>query len=75
MEPDKKENLLLAMLPEGYNYKFVNYELEHNNLEEIKFSLEARINVTEEKGVKVFLSQLSICCSSRCLHESLQFLI
>ena len=23
MEPDEKENLLLAMLPEGYNYKFV----------------------------------------------------
>ena len=33
----EKENLFLAMLPEGYNYKFVNYELEHNNLERLSF--------------------------------------
>ena len=57
MEPEEKENLLLAMLPEGYQYKFVHYELEQNNLEEIRFSLEARVNVTEQKGVKLFLSQ------------------
>ena len=59
MEPEEKENLLLAMLPEGYQYKFVHYELEQNNLEEIRFSLEARVNVTEQKGVKLFLSQLN----------------
>ena len=44
--------MLKAMLPEGYSYKFLNYELQPNNLQEIKFSQEARVNVSQQTRVK-----------------------
>ena len=55
----EEEILLKAMLPEGYSYKFLKYELQPNNLQEIKFSLEARVNVSQQTSVKQFLSAFS----------------
>ena len=55
----EERNLLLAMLPEGYNYLFLNYCLDQNNLEEIKYSLEVRVNVPDPASVKVFLSEFN----------------
>ena len=51
--------MLKAMLPEGYSYKFLKYELQTNNLQEIKFSLEARVNVSQQTSVDQFLSALN----------------
>ena len=56
MHKDEEEILLKAMLPEGYSYKFLKYELQPNNLQEIKFSLETRVNVSQQTSVKQFLS-------------------
>ena len=57
MEKDEQEFLLLAMLPEAHNYKFLQYHLEQNNLQDNKFSLEARVDVCT--NVKLFLSELN----------------
>jgi hypothetical protein len=59
MEKEEEEILLLAMLPEGNSYKLVNYKLEQNNLQEMKFCLEARVNVSNQCNVKLFLSELN----------------
>ena len=59
MQKEEEENLIQAMLPDGYNYKFVKYELEQNDLEEIKFCLEARVNVSNQTHVKQFVAELN----------------
>ena len=59
MEKEEQEFLLLAMLPEVYHYKFLNYNLEHNNLQEMQFCLETRVDVGTQDNVKLFLSELN----------------
>ena len=59
MDREEEENLLHAMLPEGYDYKFVKYDLQQNNLQEIKFCLETRVNVKNHSNVKQFLADLN----------------
>jgi hypothetical protein len=40
--------LLKAILPKGYSYRFLKFELQPNNLQEIKFNLETRVNVNKQ---------------------------
>ena len=47
------------MLPEGHSFKFVKYDLEQNNLQELKFCLETRVNIDSPANVKQFLSLLN----------------
>ena len=59
MDEDEEKHLLLNMLPEGYEYAIVQHKLEHNNLEEMNFTLEFRTNVRDCDGVKLFLVQFN----------------
>ena len=52
MDSEEQEDLLQEILPEGYVYKF---DLEQNNLQEIKFCLETRVNIDSQTNVKQFL--------------------
>ena len=59
MDREEEEKLLHAMLPPGYAYKFLKYNLQQNDLQEIKFNLETRVNVKIQSNVKQFLSDLN----------------
>ena len=59
MEKEEQETLLQAMLPESYKYKFLKYNMQQNNLQEIKFWLETRVNVSNQDSVKKFLAELN----------------
>ena len=52
MNSEEQEDLLRAMLPEGHSFKFVKYDLEQNNLQELKFCLETRVNIDSPANVK-----------------------
>jgi hypothetical protein len=64
-ERKEEEELLLATLPGEYKYKVIRYELHENNLNDVKFTLETRVNVCDKSDVKVFLAKLneSSCCT------------
>ena len=59
MQKEEQETLLQAMLPEHYRYKFLKYNMQQNNLQEIKFCLETRVDVSNQNSVKQFLSELN----------------
>ena len=56
MDIEEQEDLLQEMLSEGYFYKF---DLEQNNLQEIKFCVEKRVNIDSQTNVKQFSYQLN----------------
>ena len=56
MDSEEQEDLLQYMLPEGYVYKF---DLEQNNLQEIKYCVETRVNIDSQTNVNQFLYQLN----------------
>ena len=61
----EEELLLLAFLPGEFEYKFISYKIHENNFQDVKFTLETRVNVCDRNSVKMFLSKLndSSCCT------------
>ena len=51
--------MLQALLPDKYEYKIVNHKMNHNDIQDINFCLEIRVNVRDQNDVKLFLSHLS----------------
>ena len=59
MTNEQEEELLLSILPGEYEYKFGSYNVGQNSLKDIKFNIEARVNISNKKGLKLFLKQFN----------------
>ena len=64
MNNTEEKELLLGILPAGYSYKVIQYEIHGNSVDDFKFELETRVDVSEKENVKSFLSDFNE--SSRC---------
>ena len=59
MPSPEEEEFLLGVSPPGYFYQFSQYEIHQHSKDEIEFTLETRVNVCNQKDMKLFLSDLN----------------
>ena len=65
MPNTEEEDILLNVLLPGYFYQFSQYKIHQHSGDEIKFALKTRVNVCEQKNVKLNMLDFneSSCCT------------
>ena len=65
MNDTEEKELLLGILPAGYSYKFIEYEIHEKSVHEFQFELGTRVNVSKKEN---HFSQISM--QVPCVHST-----